>query len=111
MFKIKNFKVEFKHLLTVASALGMVAGFIVSLCSRKKALSATLFFTSLAGFVTGMGMEAGVVPTPAVCKKLEIEIEPEEDAEEGSEEAVDVETEDTENAEDAQSECADEDAE
>ena len=37
MFKIKSFKVELKHLVTAVSALGMLAGFVISICSKKKA--------------------------------------------------------------------------
>ncbi len=77
MFKIKNFKVELKHLLTVVSAIGMLVSFIISLCSEKKTSSAVCFFFSFAGLVTGMCMEAGVIHTPKVCQKLEIDIEPE----------------------------------
>ena len=77
MFKVKNFKVELKHLVTAVSAIGMLVSFIFSLCTEKKTPSAVCFFLSFAGLVTGMCMEAGVVPTPKVCKKLEIDIEPE----------------------------------
>ena len=81
MFKIKSFKVELKHLVTAVSALGMLAGFVISICSKKKAAACVTFFASFAAFLAGVGMEAGVVPTPPCCRKLEIE-ETEETAEE-----------------------------
>ena len=79
MFKGKNFKIEFKHLLTVVSAVGMVAGFIVALCSKKKAAACAAFFASFAGLIAGLGMESGLVPEPECCKKLEIEFGEDED--------------------------------
>ena len=77
MFKIKNFKIEFKHLLTAVSAIGMVAGFIVALCGKKKTAACAGFFASFAGLIAGLGMEAGVVPQPACCEKLEIVLDDE----------------------------------
>lgn len=74
MFKLKNFKIEFKHLLTVVAAVGMVAGFIAALCSKKKAAACAAFFASFAALIAGLGMETGVVPEPECCKKLEFEI-------------------------------------
>ena len=103
MFKIKNFKVEFKHLLTVVSAFGMVAGFIVALCSKKKATACAAFFASFAGLVAGLGMESGLVPEPAVCSKLEIELDDGEEETAQDEDAEGVEcTEDEEKAEDGE---------
>ena len=79
MSKLKNIKIEFKHLLTIVSAIGMVAGFIAALCSKKKASACVAFFASFAGLVAGLGMEEGLVPTPECCKKIEIDIGDDED--------------------------------
>ena len=80
MFKIKNFKVEFKHLLTAVSIVGIVASFVVALCSgKKKAAACAAFIASFAGLIAGLGMETGLVPEPAACKKLEIDLENEEE--------------------------------
>ncbi len=86
MFKIKNFKVEIKHLLMAVSAIGMLTGFILSVCSKKKTAPIIVFVTSFASFLAGFGMEAGLVPAPS-AKKMEIEVDPEEsDEDEGTDE-------------------------
>ena len=87
MFKIKSFKVELKHLVTAVSALGMLAGFVISICSKKKAAACVTFFASFAAFLAGVGMEAGVGPTPPCCRKLEIEVETDPEDEETEETA------------------------
>ena len=90
MFKIKSFKVELKHLVTAVSALGMLAGFVISICSKKKAAACVTFFASFAAFLAGVGMEAGVVPTPPCCRKLEIEVETDPENEETEETTEDI---------------------
>lgn len=75
MFKIKKYKVEFKHFLTAVSALGVLASFTASLASKKKTASCVSFFLFFLGLVAGSGMEAGLIKEPACFKKLEIEIE------------------------------------
>ena len=74
MSKFKNLKIEFKHLLTAVAALGMTAGFIAALFSKKKATACVAFFASLAGLAAGIGMEAGLVKEPDCCRKIEVEI-------------------------------------
>ncbi len=74
MFKIKNFKIEIKHLVVAVSALGMLVGFLLSLCAKKKTVGGITFFASLLGLAAGVGMEAGVLPEPKCMKDVEIEI-------------------------------------
>ena len=88
MFKIKNFKVEFKHLLIAVSAIGMAAGFIVSLCSKKKTAAFAAFLASFAGLIAGLGMESGLVPEPKACKRLEIELDAEEEGEDSEDDEI-----------------------
>ena len=111
MFKLKYFKIEFKHLLTFVSALGMVAGFIVALFSKKKAAACVAFFASFAGLVAGLGMESGVVPTPSCCDGLEVELFGDDDDEDldeyddGEDEEGEEDAEGEEEAEDAPEEA------
>ena len=79
MSKLKNIKIEFKQLLTVVSAIGMVAGFIAALFSKKKATACVAFFASFAGLVAGLGMQEGLIPTPECCKKIEVDIGDDDD--------------------------------
>ena len=94
MFKIKSFKVELKHLVTAVSALGMLAGFVISICSKKKAAACVTFFASFAAFLAGVGMEAGEAFFRELVKgwrrdglEIEVETDPEnEETEETTEE-------------------------
>ena len=79
MRNLKKCKIEFKHLLTGISALGMLAGFLLSLGSKKKSGAIGLFVTSFAGLLAGVGMQANLIPEPEFCKELEIEIGDEEE--------------------------------
>lgn len=79
MKNLKKCKIEFKHLLTGISALGMLAGFLLSLGTKKKGGAIGLFVTSFAGLLAGVGMQANLIPEPEFCKQLEIEIGDEEE--------------------------------
>ena len=79
MKNLKKCKIEFKHLLTGISALGMLAGFLLSLGTKKKGGAIGLFVASFAGLLAGVGMQANLIPEPECCKQLEIEIGDEEE--------------------------------
>ncbi len=111
MFKIKNFKVELKDLLTSVSALGVLTGFILSLCTKKKTAPAIVFVLSFAGLIAGLGMESGLIPTPPCCKKLDIDVEADPEEGEDADECAEECDESAEGEEPAEAECAAENAE
>lgn len=69
MFKIKSFKVELKHLVTAVSALGMLAGFVISICSKKKAAACVTFFCLLRRFSGRSGHGSGRSAHAALLQK------------------------------------------
>ncbi len=86
MKKLKTLKMELHHIITLISALGMLGSFIWALFDdKRKAGQIALFGTCFVGLLAGLGMQEGIIPKP--CKKLEVELEPEE-------EEIEEETED-----------------
>jgi hypothetical protein len=82
MKKLKRTKLQMQHLVTLGSALCMVGAFIWGLLDKKKTGSIVLFSVSFLGLLSGLAMELGLIPIPQKCKKLEVELEPEEDGDE-----------------------------
>ena len=88
MKKLKTLKMELHHIITLVSALGMLGSFIWALFDNKrKAGQIALFGASFAGLFAGLGMQAGIIPKP--CKKLEVELEPEEESDGEEDEGCD----------------------
>lgn len=82
MKKLKCNKLQLQHLVALGSALGMVGAFIWGLLDKKKTGSIILFTASFLGLLSGIAMELSIIPVPKKCKKLEVELEAEEDEEE-----------------------------